>query len=130
MIKYRGIDLHSNSRVLVTDEADRIIFQKRLAISLNEILPALAPHREETVGVMVESTYNWYWLVDGMMNAGYQVHLAHPSAIKKYEGLKYMATLPMPPILRICFVYCGPVSQDNNVSSLRWSLLVSLRCLS
>ncbi len=90
MNKYIGIDLHSNnSVVVVTDEADRIIFQKRLANSLNEILPALAPHREETVGVVVESTYNWYWLVDGLMDAGYQVHLAHPSAIKKYEGLKY-----------------------------------------
>ncbi|MFA6063604.1 MAG: transposase [Gallionella sp.] len=94
-----GIDLHSNNSVVVTDEAGRIIFQKRLANSLNEILPALAPHREETVGVVVESTYNWYWLVDDMMDAGYQVHLAHPSALKKYEGLKYSGALPMPPIL-------------------------------
>jgi len=54
MNKYIGIDLHSNNSVVVTDEADRIIFQKRLANSLNEILPALAPHREETVGVVVE----------------------------------------------------------------------------
>jgi transposase len=30
-----------------------------------------------------------YWLVDGLMDAGYRVHLAHPSAIKKYEGLKH-----------------------------------------
>jgi transposase len=37
----------------------------------------------------VESTYNWYWLVDGLMAAGYAVHLANTSAIKKYEGLKY-----------------------------------------
>ncbi len=50
---------------------------------------ALAPHKEEIIGVVVESTYNWYWLVDGLMDAGYQVHLANPSAIKKYEGLKY-----------------------------------------
>jgi transposase len=39
--------------------------------------------------VVVESTYNWYFLVDGLMDAGHRVHLAHPSAIKKYEGLKY-----------------------------------------
>lgn len=90
MEKYIGIDLHSdNSVVVVTDEEDRIIFQKRLANRLNEILAALAPHREEAVGVVVESTYNWYWLVDGLMDAGYQAHLANPSAIKKYEGLKY-----------------------------------------
>ena len=39
--------------------------------------------------MVIESTYNWYWLVDGLMEAGYQVHLANPAAIKKYEGLKY-----------------------------------------
>ena len=90
MNKYIGIDLHSNnSVVVVTDEEDRIIFQKRLANKLNEILASLAPHKEETVGVVIESTYNWYWLVDGLQDAGYQVHLANPSAIKKYEGLKF-----------------------------------------
>ena len=38
---------------------------------------------------MVESTYNWYWLVDGLQENGYKVHLANPSAIKQYEGLKH-----------------------------------------
>jgi transposase len=90
MKKYSGIDLHSNnSVVVVADEDDRIIYQKRLPNKLDEILAALAVHKEEIVGVVVESTYNWYWLVDGLMDAGYQVHLANPSAIKKYEGLKY-----------------------------------------
>ncbi len=59
MNKYIGIDLHSNnSVVVVTDEEDRVIYQKRLANKLDEILLALAPHKEETVGVVVESTYN------------------------------------------------------------------------
>jgi len=40
---------------------------------------------------VVESTFNWYWLVDGLMDAGYSsVHLANPSAIKQYEGLKHV----------------------------------------
>jgi transposase len=56
---------------------------------LERIRAALEPHREEMAGVVVESTYNWYWLVDGLMDAGYLLHLAHPSAIKKYEGLKH-----------------------------------------
>ncbi|MCD6264952.1 MAG: hypothetical protein J7K02_03170, partial [Deltaproteobacteria bacterium] len=30
------------------------------------------------------------WLVDGLMDAGYGcIHLANPSAIKQYEGLKH-----------------------------------------
>jgi len=40
-------------------------------------------------GVVVESTYNWYWLVDGLMDAGFKVHLANPAAMKQYEGLKF-----------------------------------------
>ena len=90
MKKFIGIDLHSNNSVVViSDEEDRIVFQKRLPNDLNQIERVLAAHREEAVGVVVESTYNWYWLVDGLMDAGYRVHLAHPSAIKQYEGLKY-----------------------------------------
>ena len=89
-MKYCGIDLHSNnSVVVVSDEEDRMVLQKRLPNDLGQIRSALEPHREELAGVVIESTYNWYWLVDGLMDAGYRVHRAHPSAIKKYEGLKY-----------------------------------------
>ena len=90
MRKFIGIDLHSNNSVVViTDEEDRVVYQKRLPNDPEVIEAALAPHREEAVGVVVESTYNWYWLIDGLMDRGYQVHLAHTTAIKKYEGLKY-----------------------------------------
>ena len=40
-------------------------------------------------GLVVESTYNWYWLVDGLMEAGYTVHLANTAAIQQYAGLKH-----------------------------------------
>jgi len=53
------------------------------------ILAALNRFRPELTGVVVESTFNWYWLVDALMDGGYRVHLANPSAIKKYEGLKH-----------------------------------------
>jgi len=90
MRKFIGIDLHSNnSVVVVTDDDDRVVYERRLPNDLEAIAAALAPHRDETVGVVIESTYNWYWLVDGLMEAGYRVHLAHPAAIKKYEGLKH-----------------------------------------
>ena len=90
MKKFSGIDLHSNnSVVVVSDEEDRIVYQERLPNDLKVILKALAPYREELVGVVVESTYNWYWLVDGLQADGYRVHLANTTAIKKYDGLKY-----------------------------------------
>jgi len=90
MKKFSGIDLHSNnSVVVVSDEADRIVYQHRLPNELPLVLQALAPYREELVGVVVESTYNWYWLVDGLIAAGYRLHLANTVAIRKYDGLKY-----------------------------------------
>lgn len=87
---YAGIDLHSsNNYVGIIDEQDRRLYQKRLPNRLNSILNALGPFKESLDGVVVESTYNWYWLVDGLQEAGYKVHLANPSAIKQYEGLKH-----------------------------------------
>jgi transposase len=56
---------------------------------LDRVLLALEPFKKELSGVVVESTYNWYWLVDGLKDNGYKLHLANPSAIKQYEGLKH-----------------------------------------
>jgi len=90
MATYAGIDLHSsNSYIGIIDEQDRRQFGKRLPNSLTQILVALEPFKKNLEAVVVESTYNWYWLVDGLQEEGYNVHLANPSAIKQYEGLKH-----------------------------------------
>lgn len=90
MTWYSGIDLHStNSVVVVSDEADRVALQRRLPNELGRILEALEPYREQLVGVVVESTCHGYWLVDGLQEAGYRVHLANTAAIRQYDGLKY-----------------------------------------
>jgi transposase len=87
---YAALDLHSNQSVLVLiDEKDQVVWKGRLVNDLELVLMALAPYREQVVGVAVESTYNWYWLVDGLMEAGYEVKLVNPAAVKKYEGLKH-----------------------------------------
>jgi len=87
---YGGIDLHANNSVVVLlNDQDQVIYQKRLPNHLPTILEPLSLHHREIEGVVVESTYNWYWLVDGLMEAGYRVHLAHPAAMQQYNGLKY-----------------------------------------
>lgn len=87
---YAAVDLHSNQSVLVLiDEKDRVVWKGSLRNDLELVLMALAPYREQVAGVAVESTYNWYWLVDGLMEAGYEVKLVNPAAVKKYEGLKH-----------------------------------------
>ena len=90
METYAGIDLHSsNSYVGIIDEQDKRQFGRRFPNSLSQILVALEPFKSNLQAVVVESTYNWYWLVDGLQKEGYKVHLANPSAIKQYEGLKH-----------------------------------------
>ena len=90
MRTYSGIDLHSsNNYVGVIDDKDQRLYRKRLPNRLDAILSALEPFKDSLEGVVVESTFNWYWLVDGLKEHGYKVHLANPSAIKQYEGLKH-----------------------------------------
>jgi transposase len=87
---YGAIDLHSSNSVMVLiDEQDRVVYQKRLPNDLGLILKELSVYQSELQGIVVESTYNWYWLVDGLMEQGYKVHLANTAAIQQYEGLKY-----------------------------------------
>lgn len=86
-----GIDLHgSNSVIVILDEEDRILYQQRLRNELPEVLAAFAPFRETLQSIAVESTYNWYWVVDGLMDAGYVVPLAHVPALPQYSGLKHV----------------------------------------
>ena len=92
MSLYGGIDLHANNSVIVLlTEQDQVISQQRLANHLPTILEQLAPYHSDLKGVVVESTYNWYWLVDGLMEADSRVHLANPAAMQQYSGLKYTA---------------------------------------
>lgn len=87
---YGAIDLHSSNNVtVVIDEQDRVVYQKRLPNELALIVKELSVYQSEVEGIVVESTYNWYWLVDGLMDQGHRVHLANTAAIQQYEGLKY-----------------------------------------
>lgn len=88
---YTAFDVHAtNSVVGVLDGDGKRIMVKRLRNDPQEVMSTLEPMRSQIVGVVVESTYNWYWLVDALMEAGYKVHLANPSKIKKYEGQKHL----------------------------------------
>src|SRR5688572_3360564 len=87
---YSAADLHSNNHFLtIIDEHDRRILEKRLPNELAVTLNTLRPYREAIAGIAVESTFNWYWLVDGLMEAGYPVSLVNTNKARQYEGLKH-----------------------------------------
>jgi len=87
---YCGIDLHSNNSVIsLIDDTDKVISEQRLNNDLSTIITHLKPYARDITGIVVESTYNWYWLVDGLIESDYTVHLANTLAIKQYSGIKY-----------------------------------------
>jgi len=90
MKTYAGIDLHSsNSFIGVINQKDERLHSRRHDNNLEKLLKVLGRYKSSLQGVVVESTYNWYWLVDGLMDNGYKVHLANPAAIQQYKGLKH-----------------------------------------
>lgn len=87
---YAGIDLHStNNYIGILDQDGKKLFGKRLANHPSKVSLVLNQFKDSLDSVVVESTYNWYWLVDMLMEQGFNVHLANPAAIQQFSGIKY-----------------------------------------
>jgi len=87
---YTGIDLHANNNyVEIIDGRGSSVARKRLPNQPAMVQAFLEPYRSEMQGIVVESTFNWYWLVDALKDNGYNVHLANTTAIQKYNGMKH-----------------------------------------
>jgi transposase len=85
-----GIDLHSNNAMVgLVDQEGRRLAHQKLDCDLQQIVAFLNPYKERLEQVAVESTYNWYWLVDGLNAQGYPVVLANPAKIDQYSGIKH-----------------------------------------
>lgn len=85
---YCGIDLHAtNSFLCVIDDKDKILLKEKLKNDLGAILYALESFSPRP-SVAVEATINWYWLIDGLQEAGFDVKLAHSMALYMITGAK------------------------------------------
>ena len=86
---YAGLDLHKRNVFCgIIDQQGKPIYRRRLPAELPTILQALHLYQPQLKAIAVESTFNWYWLVDGLQEADYPVHLANPAEMQKYSGLK------------------------------------------
>lgn len=74
--------------MVISEETDGTPGHPRCPDDLAKIVLLLEPHRTERQGVVLGSTYNWYWLVDGLKNARFEVKLPNTAAMKGYDGLK------------------------------------------
>jgi transposase len=86
-----GIDLHGNNVMIgvMNQEGKRIAHQK-LGCDLKEVTEFLEPMKSQLQSMAVESTFNWYWLLDGLRERGYAIDLANPAKIEQYNGLKHV----------------------------------------
>lgn len=90
MKTYAGLDLHGdNVYCAIADETDRRLFEKRFPCEVETIAKSLEPYRDSLQAVIVESTFNWYWLVDGLQERHFPVKLANPCGMVPYRGLKH-----------------------------------------
>src|SRR5690348_18018325 len=81
-----GIDLHSNNAMIgIVDQDGKRVKHQKVGCDLEAVERFLRPYRRRLGSVAVESTYNWYWLVDGMKERGYPVVLANPTKIEEYS---------------------------------------------
>ena len=88
-MNFVGIDLHSNNNyTVIANQQGRRLFEKRLPNELDIILGRLSEY-DPIGGVALESTFNYYWLADGLVDAGYRTLLANPLAMEPYRGLKH-----------------------------------------
>ncbi len=85
-----GLDLHSNNVMiaLMNQDGQRLTHRK-LECDLQQITEFLKPLKPQLQSLAVESTFNWYWLVDGLRRQGYPIDLANPAKIEQYSGLKH-----------------------------------------
>ncbi len=85
-----GMDLHSNNVVIgLMDMDGKRVAHQKVECRLSEVVKFLAPYKKRLEQVAVESTYNWYWLADGLQALRYPVVLANPAGMEQYSGIKH-----------------------------------------
>jgi transposase len=86
-----GLDLHSNNVMIgVINQDGKRVTHRKLDCDLDAIVEFLQPLKPQLQSMAVESTFNWYWLVDGLRARGYPIDLANPAKIEQYSGLKHV----------------------------------------
>lgn len=143
---FAGIDLHSNNVMFgIVNQDGKRVAHRKLDCKLSAVVEFLEPLKPQLQSMAVESTFNWYWLVDGLRKSGYAIDLANPAKIEQYSGLKHaddkddayhLAELQRLKILPKAHIY-DPVLRPvrdllrrrTNLVHQRTALLISFRSL-
>ncbi len=92
-----GLDLHSNNTYVgIIDQNGKRVVRTKLKNVPENILHFLDPYKEDLASIVVESTYNWYWLVDYLWMKNTRFTLpTHP----RYKNIQD-SNIPMIPMMR------------------------------
>ena len=84
-----GIDLHAQTMAIcIMDKNGKILVKKSIKCDIGLLMEQLKPYLK-SITVGVESTYNWYWLLDGLKKNKVPCHLGHALYIKYRCGNKH-----------------------------------------
>jgi hypothetical protein len=140
------MDLHGNNVVIgVINQDGKRVAHRKVDCELKQVIEFLKPMKPQLQSAAVESTFNWYWLVDGLRAADYPVDLANPAKIEQYNGIKhaddkhdafYLAELQRLKILPTAHIYdpeLRPVRdllrRRTNLVHQRTALILSFKSL-
>jgi transposase len=128
-----GMDLHSNNVMIgVINQDGKRVAHRKVECDLKEVTQFLKPFKPQIESMAVESTFNWYWLVDGLRADDYPIDLANPAKIEQYNGLKhaddeddafYLAELQRLKILPKAYVYDPELRPVRDLPRRRGSLV-------
>jgi len=86
---YAGADLHGNNVFLsLCDETGNNVLHRKVKANLEAVNAALDPYWDRIKVLGVESTFNWYWFVDGLRRQGRNIKLGNPAKMEQYKGIK------------------------------------------
>ena len=71
----------------VIDQQLKVIVEQKLRNELPKIVQLLEPYKAN-LKIVVGSTFNWYWLIDGLQAEGFEVVLAHTLGLYLITGAK------------------------------------------
>jgi transposase len=88
-ILYAGADLHGNNVFFsICNQDGDTVFRRRVKANIEAVRKVLKPYWDHIEVVGVESTFNWYWFVDGLSESGLNVKLGNPAKMEQYKGIK------------------------------------------
>jgi transposase len=93
--RFVGIDLHLHRSVVAgLDEAGDQLGWVRIDNDPKALVREVRAAGGRGCAVAIEATYGWYWAVDALLAARFEVHLAHPSGLRALRNRKRVETDP------------------------------------